>query len=109
MKRTYNIQLKVSSTEKEAIERNAAKAGMTTSKYLRTIGTEEGKVIFLDKGGYIPKNLIEINDKITGVLRNGQISHEKGIEIIDILKRIMTAFVEVTEQLTVIRSDSEEE
>ena len=109
MKRTYNIQLKVSSTEKEAIERNAAKAGMTTSKYLRTIGTEEGKVIFLDKGGYIPKNLIEINDKITGVLRNGQISDEKGIEIIDILKRITTAFVEVTEQLTVIRSDSEEE
>lgn len=109
MKRTENIQVKASPEEKEKISRNAERAGTNTSKYLRTIGTEEGKVIFLDRGAYIPKNLIEINDKITGALRNSQISDEKGNEIIDLLKRNMTAFIEITEQLTAIIADDEEE
>lgn len=109
MKKTENIQIKASPEEKEKIARNAERACTNISKYLRTVGTEEGKVIFLDKGAYIPKNLIDINDKVTGALRNGQISDEKGNEIIDLLKRNMTAFVEVSEQLTVINADDEEE
>jgi len=109
MKRTETIQVKLFSEEKEAILRNVERASTDVSKYLRTLGMAEGKVIFLDKGAYIPQNLIEINDKITGALRNGKISDELGCEIISLLKNIMIKFVEVTKQLTTINSDEEDE
>ncbi|MBR4626095.1 MAG: hypothetical protein IKO47_00050 [Ruminococcus sp.] len=109
MKRTDNIQLKVYPDEKKAIAANAERAGTDVSKYLRTVGIEEGKVVFLDKGAYIPRQLIEINDKITGALRCGKISDALGQEIIEATKTIMTKFVEVSQQLTTISPDDEEE
>lgn len=109
MKRTENIQIKLSPDEKESILRNAERANTNTSMYLRTVGIAEGKVIFLDKGAYIPKNLIEVNDKITWALRNGKISDELGREIISLTKDVMIKFVEVTKQLTTINSDEGDE
>lgn len=109
MKRNENIQLKVYSNEKEAIARNAERAGTDVSKYLRTVGIEEDKVIFLDKGAFIPRQLVEINDKITGALRCGKISDALGQEIVEATKTIMTKFVEVSQQLTTISPDDEEE
>lgn len=109
MKRTENIQIKLSPDEKESILRNAERANTNTSMYLRTVGITEGKVIFLDKGGYIPKNLIEINDKITGALRNGKISEDKGNEIIELTRNVMSKFVEISNYLTTISLDDEEE
>lgn len=109
MKRTENIQIKLSPDEKESILRNAERANTNTSVYLRTVGIAEGKVIFLDKGGYIPKNLIEINDKITGALRNGKISEDKGNEIIELTRNVMSKFVEISNYLTTISLDDEEE
>lgn len=109
MKRTETIQLKVNKNEKETIANNAERAGTDISKYLRTVGIEEEKVVFLDKGAFIPKQLIEINDKITGALRCGKISDALGQEIIEATKTIMTTFVEVSQQLTTISPDDEEE
>ena len=108
MRRTENIQLKVYPEEKAAITANAERAGTDVSKYLRTVGIEEGKVVFLDKGAYIPRNLIEINDKISGALRDGKISDALGSEIIENVREIMRKFVEVSQQLTTISPDEEE-
>ena len=108
MKRTETIQLKVNKNEKEAIANNADRAGTDISKYLRTVGIEEGKIVFLDKGAYIPRQLIEINDKITGALRNGKISDALGKELVENTKAIMEKFVEVSKQLTTISPDEEE-
>ncbi|SHM38635.1 plasmid mobilization protein [Ruminococcus flavefaciens] len=109
MKRSENVQFKATPEEKQIMLDNSAKANTDLSKYLRTIATEEGKVIFLDKGGYIPRNLIEINDKINAALRNGKISDALGHELIAGIKDIMTKFVEISQQLTIINNADEEE
>lgn len=108
LKRTENIQFKASPEEKQIMLDNSARANTDLSKYLRTIATEEGKVIFLDKGGYIPRGLIEINDKINGALRNGKISDALGHELLSGIKEIMTKFVEISQQLTIINNCDEE-
>lgn len=108
-KKGKNVQFKVSEAENKKFLENVKKSGLTKSKYLRSVACEEGKVIFLDKGAYIPRKLIEINDKITGALRNGNISEENAQEIITLLKNIMIKFVEVTDYLTTTTSNEEEE
>ena len=109
MKRTENIQFKATPDEKQIMLDNSARANTDLSKYLRTVATEEGKVLFLDKGGYIPRNLIEINDKINGALKDGKISDACGQEIISMLKDIMVRFVEISKQLTTIENSEEDE
>ena len=108
-KKGKNVQFKVSEAENKKFLENVKKSGLDKSKYLRSVACEEGKVIFLDKGAYIPRKLIEINDKITGALRNGNISEENAQEIITLLKNIMIKFVEVTDYLTTTTSNEEEE
>ena len=108
-KKGKNVQFKVSEEENKKFLENVKKSGLDKSKYLRLVACEEGKVIFLDKGAYIPRKLIEINDKITGALRNGNISEENAQEIITQLKNIMIKFVEVTDYLTTTTSNEEEE
>ena len=108
-KKGKNVQFKVSEAENKKFLENVKKSGLDQSKYLRSVACEEGKVIFLDKGAYIPRKLIEINDKITGALRNGNISEENAQEIITLLKNIMIKFVEVTDYLTTTTSNEEEE
>lgn len=108
MKRKENIQVKAFEEEKLIIQRNAESANLDVSKYLRTVGMSDEKVVFLDKGAYIPKNLIEINDKITCALREGKISDKLGLEIIAQIRDIMEKFVEISKQLTVVETDEEE-
>lgn len=109
MKRTENIQFKATPDEKQIMLDNSARANTDLSKYLRTVATEEGKVVFLDKGGYIPRNLIEVNDKINGALRDGKISNTLGNELLATLKEIMAKFIEISKQITTIDSSEEEE
>lgn len=108
-KKEKYIQFKASEAENKKFLENVKKSGLDKSKYLRSVACEEGKVIFLDKGAYIPRKLIEINDKITDALRNGNISEENAQEIITLLKNIMIKFVEVTDYLTTTTSNEEEE
>lgn len=108
MKRKENIQVKAFEEEKLVIQRNAESANLDVSKYLRTVGMSDEKVVFLDKGAHIPKNLIEINDKITGALREGKIADKLGLEIIAQIREIMEKFVEISKHLTVVEADEEE-
>lgn len=109
MKRTENIQFKATPDEKQIMLDNSARASTDLSKFLRTVATEEGKVLFLDKGGYIPRNLIEINDRIKGALRDGKISDTLGHELLATLKEIMAKFIEISHQITTIESNEEDE
>ena len=109
VKKDINVQFKVSQEENKKILENVQKSGLDKSKYLRLVACEEGNVIFLDKGHYIPRNLIEINDKITCAQRDGNISEDLGQEIITLLKDVMVKFVEVTDYLTTSLSAEESE
>lgn len=108
MQREENIQFKVTADEKAMISDNASRANTNVSKYIRTIALTDNKVVFLDRGGYIPRQLIEINDKITGALRNGKISDALAHELLADIKSIMTKFVEISQQLTIIENSDME-
>jgi len=108
MKRKETIQIMVTADEKQIITEKAHRANTDVSKFIRTTTLTDGKVVFLDKGGYIPRNLIEINDKVKGALRDGKISDSLGHELLAGLKDIMTIFVEISQQLTIINNTEEE-
>ncbi|SEK17634.1 hypothetical protein SAMN02910353_00006 [Ruminococcus sp. YRD2003] len=110
MNRDSTIQVRLTEEEKQSIIKNAERANIPqASTYLRCIGVEEGKVIFLDKGGYIPRTLIEINDKITGALRSGKISDDLGREIKALLADVMCKFTDVSERLSTIRDEEDDD
>ena len=108
-KKSTTIQVKMSQSIKDEIERRATTANVTTSEYIRTVAVSDGKFIVLDKGGDIAKALIDISIMLEKALIAKEISAEIEQNLLATLDDVYAKFDDIMDKLTDIHNDESEE
>ena len=98
--KTTQIQIKLSPEAQERIQLKAERLNLDVSKFIRTVALSDDKIIVLDKGGYIARSLIEIQDILSCALRDGKIDDNLCRILCSRLNDIFDKFIKLTEQLT---------
>ncbi len=98
--KSTQIQFKLSPEAKEKIQLKADRMNLDLSKFIRAVALSDDKIIVLDKGGYIARNLIEIQDSLNCALRDGKINDNLCKALCSKLNDIFDKFIQLSEQLT---------
>ena len=105
-KRTKVIQIRVSEEEKAKIEDITKSVGTDVSTFLRKVALKNDKVILLEEGPTIAKELYELVCTIKSAENSDKIEGVYVAAFLSKVEALISAFNKLTEKLTDI-SDSE--
>ena len=102
------LNVRLSASEKEAIEKDAKDAGLSTSDYVRTMALSKKKVIVLASGEKIAKCLIELYILFQEALEKDQLSCIAADALQDKMDALLEQFTLLMEQLPSIQGVCED-
>lgn len=99
-KKKYTIQLRVSESEKFQICKMAEDANLTVTDFIKKLCFTDEKVMFLDSGGTIAKDLTKIYIILDRELRCKSLTIDVEAEILEKLDNVFEQFVELMEKIS---------
>ena len=100
------LQIKLKDSEKAQIKEMADNSNLSMTDLIKTTLFSE-KVIFLDKGGSIAAALTGIQIELQKALRGKELTSELEVKLLNVLEVVLDKFSLITEQLTDIHPDDE--
>ncbi len=110
--RTATIKVRVTPTEKEALEAISKRTGISLSGLIRTAMLAENKVMILDQGAVIADEFCKFNSLLSRFLSSKSAFSDSDIEqVCAKMEEIIHTLHSITQQLTPIdiESDDDEE
>ena len=108
-KMNAEIKIRCASDEKELLKKNADEVSLSMSDFVRSLIFGKEKLVLLTEGADIAKALFLIHIDLEYFRKNGGIPKESLDAITDTLNDVSTQLNAVSEKLTDIHADSEEE
>lgn len=108
--RTATIKVRVSPTEKEALEAISKRAGISLSGLIRTAMLAENKVLILDQGTVIADEFCKFNSLLSRFLSSKSAFSDSEIEqITGKMDELIHTLHSITQQLTPIDIESDDD
>ena len=109
IKNECEIKFRLTAAEKAEIQLRAQKAGTNVSEFIRTCCLCDEKIIFLEEGKTIAGKLCEIYTKMDLCAKRQLFDDDTAVQLPEDIKTVNSLLIQLTEKLTDIRSDEEEE
>lgn len=103
------IKLRCFLEEKELLKKSADEVGLSMSDFVRSLIFSKKKLVLLSEGSDIAKALFLIHTDLEYFRNNGGIPKESMEAITDALADVSTKLNEVSDKLTDIHADNEED
>lgn len=107
--RNKKIEIRLSEPEKMKVEESAKCYGMNVSDFVRTLALSDKKILVLASGSEIARSLVQIHIELQNAQKNGVLSNKYTLSLLQSMEELIEAFNAVSEQLTDIRSNDEED
>ncbi len=108
-KNTSEIKFRTTIEEKNEIRLRAEKAGTSVSAFVRTCSLDDKKIVFLDKGQVIAEKLCEVYNHLDYCIKHNKFNDDEATELMKRLEDISQQLYLLTQSLTVIDSEDEQE
>lgn len=103
------LKLRISKQEKARYENLATRAGLSTSALVRTVMSEEGRVVFLDEGRKIAEEFCNCNRLLAHFMAHGQLTDAERLRLEHHMEEITHQLSSVTQSLVSIDIEGEDD
>lgn len=79
------------------------------SDFVRTLALSDKKILVLAAGSEIARSMVQIHIELQNAQKNGVLSNKYTLSLLQSMEELIEAFNAVSEQLTDIRSNDEED
>lgn len=103
------VKVRLCSDEKETLKKSAEEVALSMSDYIRSIIFSNKKLVLLTEGSEIAKSLFLIHSDLEYFRNSGGIPDQSAEAITGALNNVSKKLYELTEKLSDIHADNEEE